>query len=121
MIRHQRSKVSIAGIFIFGLAIGVSFAQTSNNGSVRQEIIIPLAQEVEVNEDKAELGKKLWFDPRLSKSGFISLKIFFPLGVFTNTKEIPISSSISGYVFSIPQKSPIIISEGLLRFVNLQL
>lgn len=72
MIRHQRSKVSIAGIFIFGLAIGVSFAQTSNNGSVRQEIIIPLAQEVEVNEDKAELGKKLWFDPRLSKSGFIS-------------------------------------------------
>lgn len=44
----------------------------STNGSVRGEIIIPLIQEVSVDPQKAELGKKLWFDPRLSKSGFIS-------------------------------------------------
>lgn len=56
---------------IIGMIVGhASFAE--NNNGIRNEIIIPLVQEVAVDEGKAELGKKLWFDPRLSKSGFIS-------------------------------------------------
>lgn len=67
----SRKKLYTLGIL--ALTVGVSFGQTvANNGSVRQEPIIPLIQEVVVDEGKAELGKKLWFDPRLSKSGFIS-------------------------------------------------
>lgn len=67
------SKKKLYTIGILALISGVSFGQAvNNNGSVRQEPIIPLVQEVLVDEGKAELGKKLWFDPRLSKSGFIS-------------------------------------------------
>ena len=67
------SRKKLYTIGILALTAGVSLGQTdTNNGSVRQEPIIPLVQEVVVDEGKAELGKKLWFDPRLSKSGFIS-------------------------------------------------
>ncbi|MCI5219182.1 MAG: cytochrome C biogenesis protein CcsA, partial [Candidatus Electrothrix sp. LOE2] len=37
-----------------------------------EEPIQPIAPVKEINLAKAELGKKLFFDPRLSKSGFIS-------------------------------------------------
>ena len=37
-----------------------------------EEPIQPIAPAKEINLAKAELGKKLFFDPRLSKSGFIS-------------------------------------------------
>ena len=37
-----------------------------------QEPISPIAPATGINEGQAELGKKLYFDPRLSKSGFIS-------------------------------------------------
>ncbi len=37
-----------------------------------QEPIQPIAAHKVSNPAKVELGKKLWFDPRLSKSGFIS-------------------------------------------------
>ncbi|GGZ88459.1 cytochrome c biogenesis protein CcsA [Ignatzschineria indica] len=67
------SRKKLYTIGILALTAGVSLGQTAtNNGSVRQEPIIPLVHEVVVDEGKAELGKKLWFDPRLSKSGFIS-------------------------------------------------
>jgi superfamily II DNA or RNA helicase len=36
-------------------------------------------------------------------------------------KETPLSSSNSGITFSIPQKSPIVMSDGLLNLLNLQL
>lgn len=41
-------------------------------GSPRQEPIQPIEYPVDVDEAKVELGKKLFFDPRLSKSGWIS-------------------------------------------------
>ena len=66
----KRSQV--LALCITTLMMGIAFGQAENNGSVRSEIIVPLVQEVVVDENKAELGKKLWFDPRLSKSGFIS-------------------------------------------------
>ena len=44
-------------------AVGVALAQ---------EPVEPIAPVKEINLGKVELGKKLYFDPRLSKSGFIS-------------------------------------------------
>lgn len=79
--RKSRHKFFAVSVFAAAVSMGVAFGQAAdaekttlpaNNGSVRQELIIPLVQEVVVDEGKAELGKKLWFDPRLSKSGFIS-------------------------------------------------
>lgn len=40
--------------------------------SVRPEPIQPIAYPTDLDEAKVELGKKLFFDPRLSKSGWIS-------------------------------------------------
>ena len=37
-----------------------------------QEPVQPIAPHKVTNPAKVELGKKLWFDPRLSRSGFIS-------------------------------------------------
>ena len=37
-----------------------------------QEPIQPIEPATNINQAEAELGKKLYFDPRLSKSGFIS-------------------------------------------------
>ena len=42
------------------------------HAQAQQEPIQPLAPAVIKNPAMVELGKKLWFDPRLSKSGFIS-------------------------------------------------
>ena len=44
----------------------------ASTGLFAQEPIQPIAPVKEVNLAQAELGKKLFFDPRLSKSGFIS-------------------------------------------------
>jgi cytochrome c peroxidase len=41
-------------------------------GATRDEPILPIAPAVVSNPAMVELGKKLFFDPRLSKSGFIS-------------------------------------------------
>ena len=73
--KKSRNKLFTMGLLAVAVLTGVAFGQAdpaANNGSVRSEIIIPLVQEVTVDEGKAALGKKLWFDPRLSKSGFIS-------------------------------------------------
>jgi cytochrome c peroxidase len=40
--------------------------------ALAQEPVDPIAPVKEINLGKVELGKKLYFDPRLSKSGFIS-------------------------------------------------
>ncbi len=74
MIMQKKAKKGIFSITLITAALLSSFAlaQTENNGSVRQEPIVPLVQEVTVDTQTADLGRKLWFDPRLSKSGFIS-------------------------------------------------
>lgn len=51
------------------VAIGIAAATT---GVLAAEPIQPLAPVKEINLALAELGKKLYFDPRLSQSGFIS-------------------------------------------------
>ncbi|EJN6828345.1 cytochrome-c peroxidase [Vibrio cidicii] len=55
------------------LAIAISSVfSTSALSSNRSEPVTPIAPAQEIHLGKAELGKKLYFDPRLSKSGFIS-------------------------------------------------
>lgn len=53
------------------LALGLSSLPVFA-GAPRQEPIQPLELPTDLDEDKAELGKKLFFDPRLSLSGWIS-------------------------------------------------
>jgi cytochrome c peroxidase len=47
-------------------------ATVASAGALAQEPIQPIAPVKEINLAQVELGKKLYFDPRLSKSGFIS-------------------------------------------------
>ncbi|EOU2463428.1 cytochrome-c peroxidase [Vibrio navarrensis] len=55
------------------LAIAISSVfSTSALSSNRSEPVTPITPAQEIHLGKAELGKKLYFDPRLSKSGFIS-------------------------------------------------
>lgn len=72
MTRQKRKGLFSITLITAAFLSSLAFAQVDNNGSVRQEPIIPLKQEVKVDTQKADLGRKLWFDPRLSKSGFIS-------------------------------------------------
>lgn len=56
------------------LALAASISVVAVNGVVAQgqEPIQPIVPPQQVNLGQVELGKKLYFDPRLSKSGFIS-------------------------------------------------
>ena len=56
-----------AALVVAGFAAAPSWAMQPNN-----EPISPLVAAKVTNPAMVELGKKLWFDPRLSKSGFIS-------------------------------------------------
>jgi len=53
-------------------ALAITGVSTAWAGSQRHEPIQPIAPVKVINLAMAELGKKLFFDPRLSKSGFIS-------------------------------------------------
>lgn len=55
-----------AALLVMGMAFGASGA------SVRNEPVQPIPPAEITDPAKVELGKKLFFDPRLSKSGFIS-------------------------------------------------
>lgn len=58
-------RTSIIALTLMTVGISVAWA-------VPDEPIQPIAPVKEINLAQAELGKKLFFDPRLSKSGFIS-------------------------------------------------
>lgn len=55
-------------------SVSIAFAAVLAHAglSLAEEPIQPIIPPKHVNQAKAELGKKLFFDPRLSKSGFIS-------------------------------------------------
>lgn len=55
-----------------GITMALAVAGSSSAGTVRDEPIQPLQAAKVTNPGKVELGKKLFFDPRLSRSGFIS-------------------------------------------------
>lgn len=54
------------------LALAIALPAVANTPALRSEPIAPLAAPEVKEPAKAELGKKLFFDPRLSRSGFIS-------------------------------------------------
>jgi len=54
------------------LAAAVSALSLTPIYSAAQELIQPIKPPAQINIGMVELGKKLYFDPRLSKSGFIS-------------------------------------------------
>ncbi len=63
----KQKKLAVVGCAL-AIATGVSAAWAAP----KKEPIQPIAPVKEINLAVAELGKKLFFDPRLSKSGFIS-------------------------------------------------
>lgn len=54
------------------LAAAAAALLGTGGAAVAQELIQPIVPPQQVNLGMVELGKKLYFDPRLSKSGFIS-------------------------------------------------
>ncbi len=55
-----------------GCALAIATGMSAAWAAPKNEPIQPIAPVKEINLAMAELGKKLFFDPRLSKSGFIS-------------------------------------------------
>ncbi len=55
-----------------GCALAIATGMSAAWAAPKDEPIQPIAPVKEINLAMAELGKKLFFDPRLSKSGFIS-------------------------------------------------
>ena len=60
------------GVSIWASAVTAEDAKTATTSTVRNEIIKPIDAVAPKNPSMVELGKKLYFDTRLSKSGFIS-------------------------------------------------
>jgi cytochrome c peroxidase len=79
-MRFQLATLAAAVVLC---GVGVAQAQT-------QEPIQPIVPPKQVNLGQVELGKKLYFDPRLSKSGFISCNSCHNLSM-GGTDNIPTS------------------------------
>lgn len=62
----KKSNIALA------IAIGCAAAIATASMPMKDEPIKPIMPVQEINLAQVELGKKLYFDPRLSKSGFIS-------------------------------------------------
>ncbi|ATE62239.1 cytochrome C biogenesis protein CcsA [Thauera sinica] len=73
-----------------GIAVSAVIAGTAWAAATRDEPITPIRPPVQVNLGMVELGKKLYFDPRLSKSGFISCNSCHNLSM-GGTDNIPTS------------------------------
>ncbi len=72
------------------LAASLSALSLAPIYSVAQELIQPIKPPMQINLGMVELGKKLYFDPRLSKSGFISCNSCHNLSM-GGTDNIPTS------------------------------
>lgn len=66
-MKNKLRPLVAAAMIVAGFAATPSWAMQPNN-----EPITPLVAATVANPAMVELGMKLWFDPRLSKSGFIS-------------------------------------------------
>ena len=79
----MKIRLIAASIIALGFSAGIGFAQSNEP----IQVIKPPAQ---INLGMVELGKKLYFDPRLSKSGFISCNSCHNLSM-GGTDNIPTS------------------------------
>ncbi|MCL2076565.1 MAG: cytochrome-c peroxidase [Betaproteobacteria bacterium] len=96
----------LVGLFAaLSLALGAGIATATGD-----EPIQPVKPPVGINQAKAELGKKLYFEPRLSKSGFISCNSCHNLAR-GGTDNIP--SSIGDRWQQGPIKAPTVLNSSL--------
>lgn len=100
----QRTILSSAIALISGLAVFTA-AHAAND-----EPISPIKPPANINLGQAELGKKLYFDPRLSKSGFISCNSCHNLSM-GGTDNIP--TSIGDKWQQGPINSPTVLNSSL--------
>ena len=73
----------VASLMVMGAVAGASVAMA-------EELVKPIQPPKQINIGMVELGKKLYFDPRLSKSGFISCNSCHNLSM-GGTDNIPTS------------------------------
>ncbi len=73
----KRILLAAAIAAVSGVAVSQAF---------REEPLKPIRPPQNINLGMVELGKKLYFDPRLSKSGFISCTFFFVIYFFPCVK-----------------------------------
>jgi len=59
-------------LLTIAIAAGLGLSMQAHADRLITELIKPIDPYVSAEPEKVELGKKLWFDPRLSMSGFIS-------------------------------------------------
>ena len=59
-------------LLYIAMAAGIGLSAHAQADRLTTELIKPIEPAVVTEPEKVELGKKLWFDPRLSMSGFIS-------------------------------------------------
>jgi cytochrome c peroxidase len=67
MQKKITALLSCCAVFVF-----LFNPMPSNSAKLFEKLLEPIKPAKGINQEKAELGKKLFFDPRLSKSGFIS-------------------------------------------------
>jgi cytochrome c peroxidase len=99
-------------ILIFFLALSV-FHSCSNKSYFSPELIsVPAPQDNPTTEDKAELGRKLFFDKRLSRDGTISCATCHnPSKAFTD--QLTTSRGINGQTTE--RNSPSLFNSGFLK------
>src|SRR5690554_8028390 len=68
---HQ-GALSVKKLLTIAIATGFGFSMQAHADRLSTELIKPIEPATITEPEKVELGKKLWFDPRLSMSGFIS-------------------------------------------------
>lgn len=100
----QRTILSSAIALISGLAVFTAVYAAND------EPISPIKPPANINLGQAELGKKLYFDPRLSKSGFISCNSCHNLSM-GGTDNIP--TSIGDKWQQGPINSPTVLNSSL--------
>lgn len=98
--------VHVAAVVTYALAA----ADSALAQQIRNEPIQPITAPKQVDVGKAELGKKLYFDPRLSKSGFISCNSCHNLSM-GGTDNLP--SSIGDHWQQGPINSPTVLNSSL--------
>ena len=69
-MQSQSPSSRPAARFFLGIVSAAALLSMGSAGA--QEPVQPIAPHKVTNPAQVTLGKKLWFDPRLSRSGFIS-------------------------------------------------
>jgi cytochrome c peroxidase len=81
--------------FILAIVSGFSYTTVL---TAEQQPITPIPLTVEVNQDKAALGKKLFFETRLSTSNTISCASCHDLGLGFGTDKKQFSEGVDGHI-----------------------